>query len=399
MLRDVSDAEAGTVGSIAAMAVRQTPAERDHIAGALAGAGSSYAWRTFLDRGGPDIDSDVPSLKAGLSSSNAAVREATIWFVVSALASGRSLPIRDLTSALRAPDATLVTEESEWAGFGRELLARRFGKSAPADGAVAIQRHALKNSNDAYALASAPELTSPERTALRGVFPDLPPPGKGNRPSAPTLPVTNTKSVPLPMRTLTSLAPGFLSSLLAATECTPPSDSDAFGAARISYRPDGRPGVAAFDTATLRPACALFVKSLAALTVPRQDEPIVDGVPHWLYMAMDKDAISCADGGSSPSPGDPAYVGGKIKPPRKTKNVTPIYPQSMQTNRVEGVVVIEATISASGCVTGAKVRRSVAIPLDLAALQAVLGWRFTPTLLDEKPVPVIMTVTVNFRLQ
>lgn len=134
ILRDVSDPEAWTVGLIAAMAVRQTPGERDRIAGALASAGSAYAWREFLDRGSPAIDSDGLSLKAGLSSSNAAVREATIWFVVSALASGRSLPIGDLKSTLGGGDATLAAEESEWAGFGRELLARRFGKSAPADG-------------------------------------------------------------------------------------------------------------------------------------------------------------------------------------------------------------------------------------------------------------------------
>lgn len=48
---------------------------------------------------------------------------------------------------------------------------------------------------------------------------------------------------------------------------------------------------------------------------------------------------------------------------------------------------------------GAEVLRSVQLPLDLAALKAVSGWRFEPTLLDGEPVPVIMTVTVNFTLQ
>jgi hypothetical protein len=334
------------------MAVRQTPGERDRIAEALAGAGSSYAWRGFLDRGSPDIDSDLRSLKAGLSSSAAAVREATIWFVISALASGRRLPMGDLKPALSAPAATTATEESEWAGFGRELLARRFGKSAAADGAGAIRRSALENSADAQALASAPELTSAESTALREVFPDLPKPANGNAQSGPKSPVANTKSQPLPMRTLTSLAPGFLSSLLAATGCVPPSNADAFGAVRISYRPDGRPGAAAFDTATLPPACELFVKSLALLAVPPQDEPILDGVPHWLYMQVDTDAIGCADEARSPSPRalqEPAHVGGKIKTPRKIQDMRPIYPQSMLTNRTEGQVKIEATISRSGC--------------------------------------------------
>ena len=37
--------------------------------------------------------------------------------------------------------------------------------------------------------------------------------------------------------------------------------------------------------------------------------------------------------------------------------------------------------------------------LDAAALDAVKQWVFTPTMLNGQPVPVIMTVTVNFTLQ
>jgi protein TonB len=37
--------------------------------------------------------------------------------------------------------------------------------------------------------------------------------------------------------------------------------------------------------------------------------------------------------------------------------------------------------------------------LNLAAIQAVSGWRFSPTLVNGQPVPVIMTVTVNFTLK
>jgi protein TonB len=37
--------------------------------------------------------------------------------------------------------------------------------------------------------------------------------------------------------------------------------------------------------------------------------------------------------------------------------------------------------------------------LDDAALEAVRQWTYTPTLLDGVPTPVVMTVTVTFRLQ
>src|SRR4249920_2246866 len=101
-----------------------------------------------------------------------------------------------------------------------------------------------------------------------------------------------------------------------------------------------------------------------------------------------------------PPPPPPAAVrvGGNIKPPTKTKDVRPVYPSIAQSARVQGVVIIEATIGPDGRVQEAKVLRSIAL-LDAAALDAVKQWVFTPTLLNGTPVPVIMTVTVNFTLQ
>jgi protein TonB len=91
-------------------------------------------------------------------------------------------------------------------------------------------------------------------------------------------------------------------------------------------------------------------------------------------------------------------VGGAIKPPTKTKDVRPVYPAIAQSARVQGVVIVEATIGPDGRVAEAKVLRSIPL-LDAAALDAVKQWQFTPTLLNGTAVPVIMTVTVNFTLQ
>ena len=90
-------------------------------------------------------------------------------------------------------------------------------------------------------------------------------------------------------------------------------------------------------------------------------------------------------------------VGGAIKPPVKTKDVRPQYPPIAQSARVQGVVIIEATIGPGGSVQDARVLRSIPL-LDGAALEAVKQWEFTPTLLNGVPVPVIMTVTVQFTL-
>jgi protein TonB len=99
-----------------------------------------------------------------------------------------------------------------------------------------------------------------------------------------------------------------------------------------------------------------------------------------------------------PPPAAPVRVGGNIKAPQKVKHVNPVYPPIAQSARVQGVVIIEATIGPDGAVKDAKVLRSIPL-LDQAALDAVRQWQFTPTLLNGVPVPVIMTVTVQFTLQ
>ena len=100
----------------------------------------------------------------------------------------------------------------------------------------------------------------------------------------------------------------------------------------------------------------------------------------------------------APPPPAPVRVGGNIKQPTKVKDVKPVYPAIAQSARVQGVVIIEATIGPNGAVQEAKVLRSIPL-LDASALDAVRQWQFTPTLLNGVPVPVIMTVTVNFTLQ
>ena len=89
-------------------------------------------------------------------------------------------------------------------------------------------------------------------------------------------------------------------------------------------------------------------------------------------------------------------VGGQIRPPTKIKDVTPVYPAIAKSARVGGSVVIEATIGPDGKVIDAKVVKSIPM-LDQAALDAVQQWEYSPSLLNGVPVPIIITVTVNFK--
>jgi protein TonB len=87
-----------------------------------------------------------------------------------------------------------------------------------------------------------------------------------------------------------------------------------------------------------------------------------------------------------------------IKAPRKIVDVAPVYPALAQQVRKEGVVILETVIDANGGVESVRVLRSVPL-LDQAAVDAVRQWRFTPATLNRQPVPVVMTVTVNFTLR
>ena len=91
----------------------------------------------------------------------------------------------------------------------------------------------------------------------------------------------------------------------------------------------------------------------------------------------------------------PVRIGGQIKSPTKVKDVKPVYPAIAQSARVDGRVTIEATIGTDGKVSDAKVVQSIPL-LDQAALDAVRQWEYTPTLLNGVPVPVLVTVSINF---
>ncbi len=99
-----------------------------------------------------------------------------------------------------------------------------------------------------------------------------------------------------------------------------------------------------------------------------------------------------------PAPAQPIRLRSGIRVPQKLVHVAPIYPAIALAAHAQGTVIIEATIDVLGNVSGARVLKSHPL-LEQAALDAVRQWKFTPTLLNGVPTPIIMTVTVNFTLR
>ena len=98
------------------------------------------------------------------------------------------------------------------------------------------------------------------------------------------------------------------------------------------------------------------------------------------------------------APETPLRVGGDVKSAKLISSVSPIYPVLAKNQHVSGDVRVDALIDANGRVTTMKVISGPTL-LHQAAMEALSKWRYQPAALDGKPVPMHLTVTLQFRLQ
>jgi len=98
-----------------------------------------------------------------------------------------------------------------------------------------------------------------------------------------------------------------------------------------------------------------------------------------------------------PPPPAPARVGGNVKQPKVVHIEQPKYPPEAGRARVEGVVILEATVTAEGTVDKVKVISGPPM-LTAAAVEALTHWKYEPTYLNGQAVPVIPTARISFSL-
>lgn len=96
-----------------------------------------------------------------------------------------------------------------------------------------------------------------------------------------------------------------------------------------------------------------------------------------------------------PPPPSPVRVGGNITPPQLTHRVEPEYPSLARRAKIQGIVILEATVDERGRVTDVSTLRSHPL-LQNAAVDAVRQWRYQPLVLNGIPTPFVLTVTVSF---
>jgi protein TonB len=101
---------------------------------------------------------------------------------------------------------------------------------------------------------------------------------------------------------------------------------------------------------------------------------------------------------NSKGPAAPVTVGGDVKTAKLLSAVPPVYPALAKNQHISGNVLVDALIDTDGHVTTMKVVSGPTL-LHQAAMDALRQWRYQPATLDGKPVPMHLTVTIQFRLQ
>jgi TonB family protein len=97
--------------------------------------------------------------------------------------------------------------------------------------------------------------------------------------------------------------------------------------------------------------------------------------------------------------GGGAYrIGGGVSAPSVLSKVEPEYSEEARKAKWQGTVVLQLVVDDQGRPQNLKVLRSLGLGLDQKAIEAVEKWRFKPGMKDGKPVPVMATIEVNFRL-
>ncbi len=94
----------------------------------------------------------------------------------------------------------------------------------------------------------------------------------------------------------------------------------------------------------------------------------------------------------------PVPTGGDVLQSRLIRKVVPDYPELAKRARVSGTVILKVSVDEEGNVYDVIVLRGHPL-LEQAAVAAVRQWKYSPTLLNGEPVPVIAEVTVVFALR
>lgn len=92
------------------------------------------------------------------------------------------------------------------------------------------------------------------------------------------------------------------------------------------------------------------------------------------------------------------HIGGGVKAPVAVYTIDPEFSEEARRAKYQGEVMLQIIVDAQGNVQSPRVVRPLGMGLDEKAMEAVMKYKFKPGTKDGKPVPVYMTIAINFRL-
>jgi len=316
------------------------------------------------------------------------------------------------TNDARVPEhwrAALVHTDPRVRAVAARLLLINDTVSAAAD-----LRRALSTETDveaaieqAQALLAlgGPEAGLAVRDAAQRLGITLPAVTESSSGETPTIPELPSRGGPIPtpefrvVRTIGALPRGLVADVLKLTGCKP-GDGPYFGGAVVRYDERGGLQQVAWNGTRAPKPCAAAARYLTAASLLPAPRGHTAGEPQLILLPLHDTFLTCIDRGRDPTGPAPAAVRVDMKagipPPPKVRDVRPAYPVSALEGRKEGIVVLDSTISAAGCVSRVEVMRSGSMDLDVSAIRAVTGWVFKPTVVKGAAVPLGKTMTVAF---
>ena len=310
-------------------------------------------------------------------------------------------------SLLPLEEEPVITHEHSSGGSGRGVL---YGAIAAGVLLAAGGAWYLMHPANAVQGTTGPITSSPSSQAIA----TLPPPSVTQPPPQPvSQPASQTLAVAPAPASASNTTPISKTPAPSAHLAKPPVSSQAIPITRDNTRGASTPIPAAATERISRPPAEPEPKKpplgevhLASPKISRHAAEQSDGVDAPTISSGNADAneggmdsgLAGGNGKQPAAPEVPLPIGGDVKSAKLISKVNPIYPALARNQHVTGDVRVDAFIDANGRVTTMKVISGPTL-LHQAAMDALRQWKYEPATLDGKPVPMHLTVTLQFRLQ
>ncbi|HEY3175836.1 MAG TPA: energy transducer TonB [Candidatus Polarisedimenticolia bacterium] len=383
--------------SIFRLACRSRPEAIDAAAAAALAAGEPDDWVAIL-RVGAEVDHlpPVSALVLAIGHPSSRFRSGTAWLLLESFAARVPSMRGDLLAAVETAsmDGTVDAGSDLYESIGPVLLTRLLGRP-PVESPSLLAALGWSRPGRIDRIAGArwlnANLTPSEREAL----------GRRLRlfPAAkPTESFAQPRSAAGSARYPSGLPKGFASDVLEAAGCVP-EDIPGVVRARVRFDDPGRPVEVTLEDSTVALACKLAASLIFKASIDTEGDFSDQAREATFLLILDSDLVSLMD---EPEIADsPAHLdddGGTITPPVRIRFVAPVYPERLRLIRRSGTVTIALVVDRKGAPRQLRIIESNQEAFSTAAIHAVSQWRYRPALRNEAPVPVFLTVKVDFRM-